>query len=82
MLDSDDDCSDQINKFLNTLHHFNNHMPQDRKFTNSVIEFFKYKSVKDKNNFLNEESDQKIFDTLTLELRKEIYTKFVYKKFL
>jgi hypothetical protein len=57
-------------------------MPLDRKFTDSVIEFFKYKSVKDKNNFLNEESDQKIFDTLTLELRKEIYTKFVYKKFL
>lgn len=57
-------------------------MPLDRKFTDSVIEFFKYKSIKDKNNFLNEESDQKIFDTLTLELRKEIYTKFVYKKFL
>ena len=57
-------------------------MPLDRKFTDSVIEFFKYKSVKDKNNFLNEERDQKIFDTLTLELRKEIYTKFVYKKFL
>lgn len=57
-------------------------MPLDRKFSDSVIEFFKYKSIKDKNNFLNEESDQKIFDTLTLELRKEIYTKFVYKKFL
>lgn len=57
-------------------------MPLDRKFTDSVIEFFKYKSIKDKNNFLNEERDQKIFDTLTLELRKEIYTKFVYKKFL
>ena len=57
-------------------------MPLDPKFSNSVIEFFKYKSLNDKNNFLNEESDQLIFDTLTLDLRKEIYTKFVYKKFL
>lgn len=82
MLDNEDDKSDEINKFLNCLHHFNNRIPLDRKFSNSVIEFFKYKSLKDRNNFLNEESDQHIFDSLTLELRKEIYTKFVYKNFL
>jgi len=47
-----------------------------------MIEFFKYKSVKDKNNFLLEEVDQAIFNSLPLDLRKEIYTKFVYQKFL
>lgn len=57
MLDQEDDSSDEINKFINTLHHFNNRLPLDREFTNSIIDFFKYKSVKDKNNFLNEQVD-------------------------
>lgn len=52
MLDKDDDSGDELNKFLNTLCHFNNKFPMEKEFSDTVIDFFKYKSANDKNNFL------------------------------
>lgn len=57
MLDSDQDVSDELNIFLGTLRHFNNQLPVDPKFSNKIIEFFKYKCTKDKNYFLRDEKD-------------------------
>ena len=82
MLDNEDTTSDQLQMFFGCMKFFNNQRPIDKDLQNSWIDYFKYKSLNDKNNFLNSEDDQAIFDKLTLEIRQEIYTKFVYRRFL
>ena len=82
MLDRDDDVSDDLNRFYNVLKHYNRGQGIDKDFQNSMNEFFKYKSAFDKNNFLETPTDIAIFESLSVELRNAIYTKFVYRKFL
>lgn len=36
----------------------------------------------DKNTFLGNPEDEKIFNSLSIEVQNEIYTRFVFKKFL
>lgn len=47
-----------------------------------MIEFFALKSKCDKNNFLDSAADMDIFDKIPVDLQTELYTKYVYRKFL
>lgn len=52
------------------------------EFQTQVVEYFKTRHIYNKNSFLENPDDLKTYNQLSLEIKNDIYTGFVYRNFL
>jgi len=79
---SDLEESEELSKFLGVMRKFNLNKPLEKKFKNQIEEYFRYKWLHDKNQFISDKEDIYLLEQMPQEVEDKLYYQYLFKDFL
>jgi len=73
---------EELERFFLLLKKYNYGQSLDGKLQNKIQIFLNFKWMNDRNNFLVDEQDKKIFNQMPIDCQRQIYTDFIFQEFL
>lgn len=81
-LNADSDDGENLSKWFGLIKRFNSSRSISNDLKLKIEEYFDYRWINDKNQAVSTDEDQKLLDQLPTAVQRQIYSDFLFKKFI